>query len=56
MEFVFWKTIFCDVNNEINEIEDDSLGCWNSWFCSELWINLLMMDSRFLIERGTDEQ
>lgn len=54
MKLVFWKTIFCDVNNEIED--DDSLCRWHNWFCCELWMNLLMMDSRFLIERDTDEQ
>jgi hypothetical protein len=54
MLLVFWKTILCDVNNEIED--DDSLGWWHNWFCCELWMNLLMMDSRFLITRDTDQQ
>lgn len=51
---VFWKTIFCDVDNEIED--DDSLNWWHSWFYCELWMNLIMMDSRFLINRDAEQQ
>jgi hypothetical protein len=54
MRLVFWKTIFCDMKNEIEN--DESLHWWHDWFCCELWMNLLMLDSRFLLGRDADEQ
>ena len=53
MELVFWKIVFCDIDDRLKDGED--LREWHDWFCLELQMNLLLMDSRLLSDRDARE-
>jgi hypothetical protein len=52
MELVFWRTLFCDVDNAITDTPQ--LEQWHSWFCLEMAVNLLLFDSRLLSDRDSE--
>ncbi|KAH8911197.1 HET-domain-containing protein [Coniochaeta sp. PMI_546] len=52
MEVVFWRTVFCDIDNKITDTPQ--LMDWHRWFCLEMSMNLLLFDSRLLSDRDSE--